>query len=449
MPVAPGTYRYILAHYEWEDSDPDDIAYWRGPAGYVASLNLRPYGARVLPHTRPAEGWGLFAMDIRADVPRTAIDLGQDLNSRLAAQVAANLRAALDLTPGDLDRPNLLEDFWAVLNEYADPDDSNLVPPMTPNHRGLMEWNWGGHSLLKRERFDRVKHPRVIELVRKGVIEDRDKSDIVNFDPGRGKELIDYAKLPVLRDLSAKASRDAACVELPQAVAVKANDDTHANLLTAGTSRNSGYASTTGLNGSPTPTYERAAAVAGVAAYYGNIDPARPFQTLPVRGVLAPAVADRFTREERDLLLHGGVATLYFDASGVARIDRLISEYQTNEHDAADTALLDLNTALTLSYLRYDFRSSFTSAFPRHKLADDGIRTGFGQAVVTPKIAKAWCLTKFRQWESLGLVEDYEQFKRDLVVVRNESDPNRLDFFLPPDLVNQLRVAAVQIGFRL
>ena len=35
------------------------------------------------------------------------------------------------------------------------------------------------------------------------------------------------------------------------------------------------------------------------------------------------------------------------------------------------------------------------------------------------------------------------------MVERNEGDPNRLDFLLPPDLVNQLRVIAASISFTL
>jgi len=234
-----------------------------------------------------------------------------------------------------------------------------------------------------------------------------------------------------------------------EAIAVTAKNDTHANLITFGDGRNSGYVTTVGIKGSPTPQYERAAAVAGIIALHGNIDPARPFQTLEVRGVIAPKVTDRFTRAERNLLLWDGIATTFVDAAGVERIERLVTNYQENAYGAADTALLDVNTVLTLGYLRYDFRASFTNAYPRHKLANDGVRVGPGQAIVTPNTAKAWCLTKFRQWEQLGLVEDFDAFKKNLVVERNISDPNRLDFMLPPDLINQLRVAAVQIGFRV
>ncbi|MCZ7009896.1 phage tail sheath subtilisin-like domain-containing protein, partial [Salmonella enterica] len=83
-----------------------------------------------------------------------------------------------------------------------------------------------------------------------------------------------------------------------------------------------------GTGKSPTPPWIWAAVVAGVDAK--EPDPARPRQTLPLPGCLAPAEADRFTREERDILLHEGVSTYVVDAGGLARIERLITTYQTN-----------------------------------------------------------------------------------------------------------------------
>ena len=89
------------------------------------------------------------------------------------------------------------------------------------------------------------------------------------------------------------------------------------------------------------------------------------------------------------------------------------------------------------------------SRFARHKLANDGTRFGAGQAVVTPSIARAEAINLFRLWEDQGLVEDATAFKEGLVVERNGTDPNRLDFLLTPDLVNQLRVMGAQIAFTL
>jgi phage tail sheath gpL-like len=51
--------------------------------------------------------------------------------------------------------------------------------------------------------------------------------------------------------------------------------------------------------------------------------------------------------------------------------------------------------------------------------------------------------------ESLGLVENMDAFKHYLIVERDLNDPNRINVLLPPDLVNQLRILAMLVQFRL
>lgn len=228
--------------------------------------------------------------------------------------------------------------------------------------------------------------------------------------------------------------------------AFSAHPGSHAAVSTVGSSLNSQFLSVQSCFGSPTPSYEWAATIAGIIAANGNIDPARPFQRLELPGILAPSLADRFTMQERNLLLYDGIATTYVGSGGSVFIERQITTYQENAGGADDTAYLDVNTVLTLAYLRYDFRNYFLLKYPRHKLADDGNNFGPGQKVMTPNTGKAECLVKFRQWESLALVENIDQFADELIVERNASDPNRLDFLLPPNLVNQFRVGGVQIS---
>lgn len=197
-----------------------------------------------------------------------------------------------------------------------------------------------------------------------------------------------------------------------------------------------------------TPPMEFAAAVTAVTALNAPIDPARPFQTLALVGVLAPAETDFFTNTERNLLLFDGVSTAK-SSTGVVQIERLITTYKTNAAGADDDSYLDATSMLNLLYLRFSFRNRILAGYPRHKLANDGTRFGAGQAVITPNIGRAEAFAWFRQMEELGLVENFESFQANLVVERNQSDPNRLDFLLPPDLINSLIVAAVKIQFRL
>lgn len=198
-----------------------------------------------------------------------------------------------------------------------------------------------------------------------------------------------------------------------------------------------------------TPPMEFAAEAAALAALHGAIDPARPLQTIAMSHARAPAETDQWSLEERNLFLYDGIATTKRAAGGVVQLERMITTYQTSPAGADDTAYLDATTMLTLMYLRYSFRVRMQTRYPRHKLSNDGVPFGSGQAVITPKTGKAEAIAWFREMEELGLVEGFDQFRRDLVVERNVADPNRLDFMLPPDLINQLIGVAAQIQFRL
>lgn len=232
-------------------------------------------------------------------------------------------------------------------------------------------------------------------------------------------------------------------------VAFAAKRDTFANLITFGDGRNSPHVSTMGIDG-PSNPWEWAANYCAVVGRFGQIDPARPFQTLSMTGIDSPDDDELFTFDERNLLLKDGIATYNKDSGGVVRIERAITMFQENSQGSPDTSLLDVNTLLTLSFMRFDFRAQMQNTYPRHKLIDDGNRVPPGQAVVTPGILKAKAVAIARAWvEDLAIMENIDQFKRDLVVERNTSDPNRADFLMPPDLANQFRIGAAQIGFLL
>ena len=198
-----------------------------------------------------------------------------------------------------------------------------------------------------------------------------------------------------------------------------------------------------------TPPMEYAAETAGLMASAAAADPARPFQTLAYKRAVAVAENDTFSPDERNLMLFDGISTTQRTSGGGVQLESMISTYQVSPSGADDTAYLDATTMFTLMYLRYSFRVQMQNKYPRHKLANDGTQFGAGQAVITPKIGKVEAINWFRQMEELGLVEGFDQFKRDLVCERSKSDPNRLEWLLPPDLVNQMIVGAVQIQFLL
>jgi phage tail sheath gpL-like len=223
----------------------------------------------------------------------------------------------------------------------------------------------------------------------------------------------------------------------------------HSDLMTYGSARNNPHLSIIGAYGSPTPPYEWAASLAAQATFYSKQDPARPFQTLPLTGIIAPKIKDRFTFEQRNLLLNNGISTFTVDNGGQVLIERLITTYQENAQGTKDAALLDMNTVKTLSYLRYDVAWLMKTRYPRYKLADDGTAFARSEKVVTPSVIRATLIARFKLWEEKGLVENITQFKNDLIVERDAEDRGRLNALIPPDIVNGLHIFAGLIQYRL
>lgn len=220
-------------------------------------------------------------------------------------------------------------------------------------------------------------------------------------------------------------------------------------LQTFGRTRNDPHMTVHGYPASsPSPAWRRAAALTAEAATSLRIDPARPLQTLPLIGVLAPDRRDKFTISHRQTLLFSGIA-VEDDIGGAVRINRCITTYQRNAWGQPDPSYLDVTTPFTLAYFIRFIRQRILQKFPRHKLADDGTAFGPGQAVVTPRIIKAEIVAAYLEMVEVGVVENVETFKALLIVERDASDPNRVNVLASPDLVNQLRVLGMLVAFRL
>lgn len=232
-------------------------------------------------------------------------------------------------------------------------------------------------------------------------------------------------------------------------VAFAAYRGDHSASATFGDGRNSHLVTCMATGIVPDPPYIWAAVNAAVADAALSIDPARPLQTLVLIGLKPPAVGDRWTLEERNLLLFDGIATYTVDSGGLVRIERQVTMYQENASGVADESYLDVTTPFTLIYLAQSLAIRFTSKYPRHKLADDGTNFAPGQAIVTPKILTAELLALAREWELAGLVENIDQFKQDLIVERDPDVRTRVNALVPPDIVNGFMQFAALLQFRL
>ncbi len=207
---------------------------------------------------------------------------------------------------------------------------------------------------------------------------------------------------------------------------------------TFGATRNGIHTTIVGSYKLPTPPWRVAAAIAAVAGYHLQIDPARPLTDLTVPGVIAPRVEHRFRRDERDQLLKSGISTLRVLPGDVVAIERLISTYQVNALGFPDVSYLDVTTTATLGYFRYSWRQRMAQKFARAKLTQTTI-----SAVRAETIAIA------REWGEAELMEDVDGFLAGLVIERDSTSPTQLNVLMTPNTVNGLLQLAARIEFVL
>lgn len=223
---------------------------------------------------------------------------------------------------------------------------------------------------------------------------------------------------------------------------------TYGASVTYGDARNSKYSSVTGSGLSPTLPWVAAAQVAAQDAIRNDTQPNRPRNGLILPSVEAPKVADRFSHDERNLLLFDGISTLKTDSASNVLIERLITTSQTNTAGTADATYLSLETMRNLAYL-YKSVLALGNKYSDYLLAPDGTNVDPGVAVVTPSLFRGELIAWYDQMMRQGLVSDADTFAENMVCEINATNPERLDVQLAPTLVGGLVTLAIQLAFRL
>lgn len=182
--------------------------------------------------------------------------------------------------------------------------------------------------------------------------------------------------------------------------------------------------------------YEIACAMAAVMAF--EEDPARPLNTLELKGLASADIADRLSRTEQETLFYNGVTPLEIGPGEKVQIVRAISTYIKDPQGIDDISLLDITTIRTLDYVRKACRERISLRFPREKLSSK-----------TPPKVKSELLDVLYKLEDLEIVEEVIANKDGLIVERDLQDPNRLNAKIPADVVNGLHVFAGRIDLLL
>ena len=227
--------------------------------------------------------------------------------------------------------------------------------------------------------------------------------------------------------------------------------DTYGNLATAGSARNDPNASIMGVANSPSPPWRWAGAIGGAVAkdknLGGEVDQAymisRPLQTLPLVGISPPKLkGDTFDITQRNTLYQDGIAGFRTMVDGTVLLDRVVTTYRLNAWSQPDITWLDVETRAQMVYFVRYMRQRITQKYGRHSLANDNPSNN--PAIVTAKNLKAECVHAYIELELGGLVENSDLFAQSLVVERS-TDPNRVNAYLPVDVVNQFRIFAANV----
>ncbi|WP_281628966.1 phage tail sheath subtilisin-like domain-containing protein [Vibrio sp. St2] len=228
---------------------------------------------------------------------------------------------------------------------------------------------------------------------------------------------------------------------------------THSELVTFGSKSNCPLISFMSIDSLGDSSNQVLSDAEAVAAWAGQIapslanDPCRPLQTLKLSGVYSTAETE-FDWAERNLLLHEGMGTYTVTPSKEVQIERPVTAYTENASGIADNSYLDIMTPATAMYFRQKQRSRILSKYARHKVAKDGTKFAPGQVIVTPSMFKSELLALYRELEYQGIVQDFDGYKKSLIVELDQTNKQRINYQDSPQFVNGLIIVAGKIQFR-
>ena len=185
-----------------------------------------------------------------------------------------------------------------------------------------------------------------------------------------------------------------------------------------GSALNDRHASVLATNTYPAPLWCWIAALGGLIGASKNlgaplteaIEIARPMQTLQLAGLRAPAAAAaKWGSADLQALYSCGMSALTFGPDGTPTVNRVLTTYQVNAWNVADTTFLGIETVAIAAYVRNYMKQRVTATYPRCVLRDDN-PSGI-QGVTTPDQIKATIVHAYTELDQIaGVVEKTDLF---------------------------------------
>ncbi len=182
--------------------------------------------------------------------------------------------------------------------------------------------------------------------------------------------------------------------------------------------------------------YELAAGYAAMIA--ARFDAVTSLDGVDIKNLHAPTLSDRLTRAEHESLLLGGLTPLGVNSGEVVEIVRAVTTRTENDQGVPDTSQRELGTITGLDYVRKDIVAAIALRFTGVKKTDR----------ITKEI---WSeiFARQKRLEEAEIIKNVDVHKDSLVVQDNATDVNRLDCYVPIDIVGALHVTALQFGLIL
>ena len=194
-----------------------------------------------------------------------------------------------------------------------------------------------------------------------------------------------------------------------------------------------------------TPSFVECAVIGAV--YCANLPnrPNAPQLGTLLPNIMAPAIGDRLTFQERQLLYTEGGACWKVQDGGAVILERAVTTYKTNAQGAADNSYHERAIMATLTFLRRSWTDFMATRYPNCTFADDGTPVIAGE--VTSQLLAQGTLAWYQKMMELGLVQNFAAFQNALQSIRNAQNHSRNDQLLAPNIVGPLNIIAGQMAF--
>lgn len=256
----------------------------------------------------------------------------------------------------------------------------------------------------------------------------------------------DATSLTAMRDLLSDASGRWSPSKMLYGHYATARADTLSTLVTFANGRNDRHASLLGLRPAPTPAWLTAAALGGKLAQHLANPPelSRPLHTIELEGVRPPRDrGDWWDIDDRQALLASGLSCTQVTFDGRTQISKIVGLEKTDAHGVPDRTFSPINTLAQAMFISRWFRARVVQEHGRNALADDNPANIAGLS--TPASIRSTLTHAYQELVTLGVAEKPALFAQALVVERDPVNANRINAYLPFDVVNQLDVFAANV----